>query len=165
METFVRSLKSQLRKAGRIAVLGVGSELRGDDVAGILAARLLAEHGPAVRKGRTLEVFVGDTAPENMTGEIKKFKPTHLVIIDSADIGKKAGAIKLIDPDKVGGISFSTHKLPLKILADYLRQSIGCEIIIIAIQPGILDFGSAVSREVEKSAKQVSLALKACMAG
>ena len=36
-------LKDKLNKARRIALLGVGSEFRGDDVAGILVAKSLAK--------------------------------------------------------------------------------------------------------------------------
>ena len=66
----MKNLKPELKGASKIVVLGVGSELRGDDIAGILAAENL--------KGKTsdkLQVLIGGTAPENLTGEIKKLKP------------------------------------------------------------------------------------------
>ena len=105
---------------------------------------------------KRLEVFLGATAPENLTGEIKKYKPSHLLIIDAADTASKPGTIDLIDPKTVGGISFSTHMMPLKIMVDYMLKSIKCKVIIIGIQPKVLKFGSEPSREAISSAKEIA---------
>ena len=87
MQSLTTELKNRLKAAKRIAVLGVGSELRGDDVAGMLVA------GAVQKKSKKIRVFLGATAPENLTGEIIKFKPTHLIIVDTADIKEKPGTI------------------------------------------------------------------------
>jgi hydrogenase 3 maturation protease len=153
-------LKDRLKSAKRIAILGVGSELRGDDIAGILVAQ---EFNKPSKRFRS---FIGGTAPENFTGEIKKFNPTHLVIVDSADMAKsKAGAIRLIDLKDISNFSFCTHRLPLKIMADYLIKCIDCEIIIVGIQPKTLDFGLSCSSEIKKSVKAVSRAIKKAING
>lgn len=157
MKDLKKLLKHKLKDAKRIAVFGIGSELRGDDAAGILAAK---EIKAVPCKSSNLKIFLGATAPENLTGEIKKYKPTHLVIIDSAEIGKKPGTIALLEPDKIEGVAFSTHRLPLNIMADYLRKFINCEIIIIGIQPKSLEFGSKPSKEIAFSIKQITSALK-----
>jgi hydrogenase 3 maturation protease len=148
-------LKKKLKDAKKIAVLGIGSELRGDDVAGLLVAEELKKI-----KNLKLKVFFGSTAPENLTGEIIKYKPTHIVIVDSTDTDQKAGSIILISPEEVGGISFSSHMLPIKMMVDYLLESLKCEIIIIGIQPKILMFGETISKEVKKSTKQISDAIR-----
>jgi len=158
--TLEAALKKRLPDSGRVALLGVGSELRGDDAAGLFVAEYLRKSCPKNIKQKKIKVFFGSTAPENLTGEIKKFKPAYVIIIDSADMNRRAGAVKLINPDEVEGISFCTHQLPLKIMADYLIQSIGCEVLIIGIQPARIDFNSRPSKTVEKSARQVSKILK-----
>lgn len=155
MVTLKTALKDRLRNAKKIALLGVGSELRGDDAAGILVAAHLRKTCQKNIKQQRFKVFLGATAPENLTGQIKSFKPSCLIIVDSADLGKKAGAVKLINPAEVEGFSFCTHRLPLKIMADYLIKSLACEILIIGIQPGRLDFASRPSKAVEKSVKLV----------
>jgi hydrogenase maturation protease HycI len=157
----VRSLKdeiqSRLKSAKRVAVLGIGSELRGDDIAGILVLRALEKSKKKLRRGVKLKAFEGSTAPENITGEVITFKPTHLIIVDSADIGEKPGSVLLLRADEVGrGISFSTHKIPPKILIDYFARSLKCEIIIIGIQPKTINFGKPASKAVIASAKSVS---------
>jgi hydrogenase 3 maturation protease len=116
-------LKSNLIGAKRIAALGVGSELRADDVAGILVSQKLDKDAKRISRAIELKVFLGYTAPENLSGEIKKFKPTHVMIIDTADIGKKPGEVALFTPEDSGGISFSTHKLPIKVLAQCLSNA------------------------------------------
>lgn len=144
-------LKSKLKDAKRIAVLGIGSELRGDDAAGILAAKEIKENSK-------VKVFLGGAAPENLTGEIKKYKPTHLVIIDSAKLGKKPGTINILDSDKIAGNLFGTHKLPMRVMLDYLSKSINCKTIIIGIQPKSIEFGAQISKEAVNSADKISSA-------
>ncbi len=151
MQNLKTVLKKKLKDAKKIAVLGIGSELRADDVAGLLVAEELKKI-----KSSKLKIILGSTAPENFTGEIIKYNPTHIIIIDSMDMDREAGSILLISPEEVGGVSFSSHMLPIKMMVDYLLASLKCEIVIIGIQPKILTFGEAISREVEKSAKQIS---------
>ena len=149
-----KALTSSLKGVKKLAILGVGSELRGDDIAGMVAAEIILK---ANRKN--VAVFLGATAPENFTGEIKKFKPSHLLIIDAADTSAKPGTIDLISPEIVGGVSFSTHMMPLKIMVDYIRNSIKCETWIVGIQPKVLKFGSRPSKIVIASAKEVAEAI------
>ncbi len=149
------TLKNKLKNAQKIAILGIGSELKGDDAVGLAVAQRLKAY---IKKKRikSLKVFLGQTAPENLTGEIKKFKPTHLIIIDAADFHRKAGTAKVIDAHRETGASFSTHRMPIRIIRDYLYQSIGCEIIIIGIQPQSLGFCSALSQKTRESVKMLS---------
>jgi hydrogenase 3 maturation protease len=137
-------------------VLGIGSDLRGDDAAGVLVARSLQEERVGKKLKKKLKIFIGGTAPENLTGEIKKFKPTHLIIVDAADVGFKKGAVHFISHKEVGGMSASTHKLPMKVFVDYLTHFTGCETLIIGIQPASLEFNTPPSQAVGKSVKYVS---------
>lgn len=152
-------LKINLDGAERVAVLGVGSELRADDIAGMTVAALIDEHIKKDSLNGRLKVFFGATAPENLTGEIKRYAPTHLIIVDAADTGAEPGTIDYIKPEEVAGISFSTHMMPIKILVDYLNQSFPCEVTIIGIQPKVLSFGKSPSAEVKASASQVAASI------
>lgn len=144
-------LRKNLKGAKKIAVLGVGSALRSDDAAGLLVAEELKKV-----KIPKLKVFFGSTAPENLTGEIIKYKPSHIIIVDSVDMEQEPGSILLIDPQVVEGVSFSTHMLPVKMIVDYFLESLKCEIVIIGIQPKTLEFGETVSEEVKKSTIQIA---------
>lgn len=144
-------LKKKLENAKKVAVIGIGSELRSDDAAGLLVAEKLQKS-----KIPKLKVFLGATAPENLTGEIIKYKPSHIIIIDSAEMNQKPGTMLLINPEEAGGISFSSHTLPIKMMVDYLFESLKSEILIIGIQPKTLMFGENVSKEVMGSVKKIS---------
>jgi hydrogenase 3 maturation protease len=141
-----------------VVLLGVGSELRGDDAAGIrIAQRMESLHLPGV------SALDGGTAPENLTGEIRRLSPSHLIIIDSADMGDPPGAVRLLDPDDIGGMSFGTHALPLSVLAGFLSKETGCRVTIMGIQPRSLEFDAGLSREVAQAVDEAIEALAACL--
>ncbi|MDD5194241.1 MAG: hydrogenase maturation peptidase HycI [Candidatus Omnitrophica bacterium] len=158
--TLKEKLQSKLKGAGKVTVLGVGSQLRADDAAGMLVASYLQKSCKKYPQAENLQILFGETAPENLTGEIKAFKPTHLIIVDAADTGKRAGTALIMEPGELAGISFCTHQLPMNILTDYLLKSFKCEIIIVGIQPKTLVFGKSVSRSVKAAAKEISATIK-----
>ena len=150
-------LKDRLSGARKIAVLGIGSEFRGDDGAGMLVAETLHRK---LKGRRKVKIFFGSTAPENLTGEIRKFKPTHLVIIDTIQIEDKPGTVLVLKPKDVGrGATFSTHMMPAKIMLDYLLRSLKCDVVIIGIQPDSIRFGRSISKKVSASIKAVVFAV------
>ncbi len=146
-------LKKSLAKAPAIVLVGVGSDLRGDDAAGILVAQKVQSRKSNVR------CLIGGTAPENLTGQIKKLKPSHLIVVDSADLRAAPGTIQVVGYDQIGGHSFSTHSSPLKLMIDFLLADISFEPIVIGIQPKSLEFGAPVSPEVMKAVEEVAEAL------
>jgi hydrogenase 3 maturation protease len=165
VETIKKNLQNQLLNAKRVAVLGIGSELLGDDGVGMWVAGKIESFANKSKQRSRLQAFFGCTAPENVTGQIKRFNPTHIIIVDAGTIGEAAGAIKLISPEQIEGVSFSTHRLPLKFLAQYLIQSLGCAIIFIVIQPKSLEFGKPLTAEVRKSAQELLSVLKEAVLG
>ena len=161
MQPLKKELKVRVKGAKRIAVLGIGSPLRGDDVLGLLIIEELKKALIKVKKTLPLKLFSCGSIPENYTGEIKKFKPSHFLIVDAVDTGKKAGKISIIDAKKRSAdVSFSTHRLPIKMLIDYLSHYLDCQIISIGIQPKSIEFGIPLSKEVEKNIKKVSFLIK-----
>lgn len=149
-------LKDKLRNARRVAVLGIGSQLRADDAAGLLIAKELKTYLKNNKKRNQLKVFLGETAPENLTGQIKKFKPTHLIVIDAVDFNLEIGALRVVDICTEAGVSFSTHRVPIGILRDYLFKSIQCETILIGMQPGSTEFCGRLSRGMQESTQAAS---------
>ena len=157
MKKLASVLKRKLDGARKVAILGVGSDIRGDDAAGIIVAQLIKKITAKKKSKKKVKVFLGQTAPENLTGEIKKFNPSHLLIIDSADLGGRPGKVAAIDPENIGGISFCTHSLPIKVMTDYLQQSCpGLQVIIIGIQPESLAVGSDISRDVARAVEKLA---------
>ncbi len=136
----------------RIAILGVGQELDGDDAAGILAIRKLASITvPKIE----IKIIEAGSAPENFTGALERFQPDFLLIIDAVQMNEKPGTIAWIDPSDISGYGGSTHSLPLNLFIDYMIQSCGCELGLIGIQPGTTAFGSPVSQPIENAVEQI----------
>lgn len=142
----------------RVAVLGVGSVLRSDDAAGVRVAAALGR-----RRLPGVDALDGGSAPENCTAELRRISPSHLIIVDCAQMGEAPGAVRLIDAADIGGVSFGTHALPLSVLADYVAREIGCRVTVIGIQPARIEFGEALSPEVSAAVAEVTLALEECL--
>ncbi len=138
----------------------MGSELRADDAAGLVIAEKLKTFAKTKSIKSSFKIFNGATAPENLTGVLITYNPDHLIILDSADTGEKPGTIMSISPKEVSGVSFSTHQLPLKLMIQYLQESISCAITIVGIQPKDLHFAAPMSKEVKASTVEVAQNLK-----
>lgn len=150
------SLKNRLEGCRRLALLGIGSELCADDGAGILAVRTM--RSLVFRQpfnSIEFEGFEGGNAPENSTGFIASFKPTHIILVDAAEIGAAAGEFREILRHEIPDICFSTHTLPLKIIIDYLGKVTGAVVSVIGIQPGNLDFGNCPTPEVKQGVRRL----------
>ena len=154
MQNLKKKLAAKLKKAKKTALLCIGSELRSDDAAGILVAKHLLEKKITAKK--QFKVFIGETAPENLTGEIKTFNPDLLVIIDAANLGKKPGTTAVFSAKQLRGVSFSTHTLPLGMIIDYIKGYVDCSVVLIGIQPKSIEFGISVTPAVKKAAKALA---------
>lgn len=154
------SERDQLKPDARpVVVLGVGSELRSDDAVGLRVASAIADlHLPNVF------AIQGGPAPENSTGEIRALAPSHLIIVDAADMRAEPGSVRVLDPDDLTGSSFATHGLPLSVLSRYLRDEIGCRITFIGVQPASVAFGEILSPPAEEAARILVMALSECLA-
>ncbi|OGD22334.1 MAG: hydrogenase maturation peptidase HycI [Candidatus Aminicenantes bacterium RBG_13_59_9] len=140
-------LEKKLMAAPRIAILGVGNSLRGDDAAGGIVVREL-KNTVGKRKGRKTLLLDGGEAPESLTGEVRKFDPSHVLIVDAARGGHKPGTIYLVDRDEISQDDLTTHRIPLIFLIGFLEDSLGCRVEVIGIEPKNLDLGEPVSEEV-----------------
>lgn len=159
MPSLPTQLKRRLDGAKKVVVLGIGSELRADDIAGVLVASRVKELTRGKRPGPRLKVLIGGTAPENLTGDIKRYKPTHMIIVDAADAGAKPGKIIVLEPDDTSGTSFCTHSLPTKVFTDYLLEYFPCRFTLIGIQPKNLTMGDEPSPAVVKASESVAAAI------
>ncbi len=143
-------LLTRLENARRVAFLGIGSEMRSDDAAGLYAVALIAA-GLKKHRIRRARVFFGHTAPENLTAQIRKFGPGLTVMIDASDFGKEPGEVGIVDLNRARGASYSTHRLPMAVFADYLQKTAGCECVLVGIQPASIRYGQEMSPAVRKS--------------
>jgi len=124
-----------------LLIVGIGNPLRGDDAAGLILGRAVAE-----RTGnRYLEC---EDVPENYLAEMHTTEATTIMLVDAADMGAEAGAIRLLDRHELSGWNISTHNCSLSLLADLLAEQYGKRVLLLAIQPAHLAWGERLSVQV-----------------
>jgi hydrogenase 3 maturation protease len=137
----------------RIAFIGIGSELHGDDGVGIEIIRSLSTRAGSFSRFSFME---GGTLPESVTGPIRRFAPNLVIIFDAAEFGGAPGEFRWLDTLEIDGFSASTHTFPLGAFADYLRKEFACEVQLLGIQPKAIEFGTILSPEVKKACRQLA---------
>lgn len=144
---------------GRVAVLGIGNELRGDDAAGLRVAEKLQQE---LESSSVLIVPAG-SVPENFSLDVKDFGPDHIILIDSVDLGNDPGSVFKIDPSDISNPSLSTHSISLEKIIGYWKDNTNANIIFLGIQPKRLGFDSGFSEEVENSVEKIFEYLLKCL--
>ena len=150
MRKLEKELQKELEGSKRIAVLGLGSEQRADDAAGILLVRRL-QSVISVQPFESLacQGFEGGSTPENATGPICAFHPTHILLVDAADIGTSVGEYREIAAEELPSVTFCTPIVPLLPFVDDLNRATGAAVSVIGIQPGDLDSGHQITPGIE----------------
>ena len=160
---FDSALQRALARATRIAVLGVGDDLNTLDRPGIMAAILIhALERPDVT------VFLAGTMPENFTGGLRELRPSHVVMIDAADMGLPPGSVGLIHPAQVRGQRFSTHAMPLTLVIEYIEREIRAKVVLVGVQPDAVaptDEAAALSPAVMEGIRRLKAAFSKATRG
>ncbi len=164
-QSLLRRALEHLNKAerpARVAVVGIGHELHGDDAVGVALARMLKMRVPE-REG--LLVVEAGPMPENSSGTLRRFGPDLVLLVDAAQMGAEPGTVRWLAWQIAGGNSVSTHTLPLTLFARYLTAELGCEVALIGIQPADLAFGAALSPAVREAAEATAEVLADVLQG
>jgi hydrogenase 3 maturation protease len=138
----------------------VGSDLRGDDAAGLLVIRRLSATLARWPARVPLTVLDGGTAPENLTGVVRSLAPSHVVIVDAAWLDAAPGTVALVPPPQAGGVSSCTHALPVALMAVYLCREIGASIVIVGLQPVDITYGVPLSPKIVSAASLAASAIR-----
>ncbi len=104
----------------KIAVMGIGNELRGDDAVGHVIAGDLSR----MQRDRFISFAVG-TAVENASHLIRRASPRYLFVIDAAQVvseGKRMRGWDFFPPESINSFIHSTHSLPLSMLFSIWRR-------------------------------------------
>lgn len=157
-------IKEEILAAQRVVVLTVGNISKGDDAAGILCAQELKKR-IGRRNGLRLKILIGYETPENMTGEIRGFRPDLVLILDAAQGGYKPGTVFMVGKGQIEDDGVSTHAISLALLVTYLEKTIGCKVIVLGIQPFNLGLGEGVSSPVRKTSQKLAAYLANVFSG
>jgi len=136
----------------RVAILGVGNELNGDDAAGVLAARRLEER---LSGDSNILILEGGAAPENFSGPLRRFSPDWLIFLDIAQMEVEPGYIDWLEMSEIEGVTATTHGLPVSMLANFLIAETKCQVGALLIQPASLIFDGALSTEVHAAVDEL----------
>ncbi|MHC1739591.1 MAG: hydrogenase 3 maturation endopeptidase HyCI [Anaerolineaceae bacterium] len=143
----------------RVALVGVGNELNGDDAAGNqVAAKLMALSGLPAH----FFVINAGSLPENASGPLRRFKPGLVIFVDAANFGGEPGQIQWLDETKIGGMSASSHTLPLTVLGQFLASELDCKVEYLGIQPKQLEFDHELSPELSRAVDEVVAGITSC---
>ena len=153
----------------RVAVVGIGHELKGDDAAGVKVARALlrrqrAGSQDASRPVRiSLLVVEAGPAPENVTGAIRRFAPDLIILVDAAEMGEAAGRVRWLAWQDTTGLSAATHALPPYMVAQYLATELSCQVALIGIQLQDNTLGARLTPPVQRAVRTVAAGLAALL--
>lgn len=183
-EQFKVDLLARLEEASKVAIIGIGADMRNDDAVGsAVATELIEKVVPSLQqRGERLienlgaEIIVtpkvmivnGSVVPENHVLRLVEFAPDHAIIIDAAMMGADArpGDLAFIDPGELDSITFSTHTLPLGQFIEILR-ALGVDpgITVIGIQPASLDYGETLDPAVAVTKDKLAATLHEWLEG
>lgn len=153
LEQFKEILKEWLTGADRLLVLGVGNELRGEDAAGILVARIMKRFN-----GERFEALECGVSVEECLDHAFEKKPSHLLIVDAFPNG---GRLMLLDPsDLESRTPVSTHAIPLPMLLEALGKPADTRVKILGIGVENFGFGSTVSDEYLRIVGEIATAIR-----
>jgi hydrogenase 3 maturation protease len=126
----------------------IGNRLRGDDGAGPVIASRLSEI-PDIR------IKDAGDRPERAMNWALEIRPSLVVFIDASDFGGLAGEIRELPLESISDTTFSTHRIPLPLIAGWITSETGAECRCIGIQPVSMALGEGLSPEVELAAAEI----------
>jgi hydrogenase 3 maturation protease len=129
--------------------MGIGNPLRRDDFVGMKIVKRLKRTLPNVR------IIEAGEVPESYLSLVEEAHPSHILMIDAAEMGVHPGLVRLVSPRRIAGLSLSTHTLPLSVVSEYLAKNTQAKIALLAIQPKILDYGEGLSQELSTVARRL----------
>lgn len=115
----------------KIVILGIGNEMNEKDNMGILIAQGLQKMFPDKDK---VKVIVTGNRPENYTGLLKQLSPSHILLIDTAEMGNET--IKIIDACEIEEGAPSAHNGSLSMMIKYLERAMEAKVITLGVNIG-----------------------------
>ena len=127
-----------------VLVVGIGNPQRGDDAAGLILGRAVAE-----RLGKPyLEC---EEVPENYLADMHQSPAGTVLFVDAVHMSAEAGEIRVLDLDELADPGVSTHKSSLRLLAGLLTEHYGKRVALLGIQPICLDWGKPLTEPVARA--------------
>jgi len=133
----------------------MGNELRADDAVGLHVVRLLKPF-----TNNRLFVFEGHMMPEAFISPACASHPTHLLIIDAAELHQKPGSWQILSLETVDSGLFTTHSIPATEVAAEIQRRCGTKVAFVGIQPKNREVSLSMSQECVKTAEEIAETIK-----
>ena len=118
---------------------------------------------PPLNKLEQVQVLDGREVPESATGPIRRFRPSHVLIVDAVSAGSPPGTVFFVDPGAIPEDDLSTHRIPLSHLVRYLEETVGCRVLLLGIEPKNMRQGKGLTRPVSQAVRAVAETLAGFM--
>ena len=161
IDRFESDVSHRLKRCAgtKIALLGIGNELRRDDSVGLAVIDGLG----ALIDDPSISLVKCHEVPENFTGRVKRFNPACVILIDAADFSGAPGEFRVFELNELEGIEITTHRPSLAMLGEYLQSETSASIFVIGIQPADQEFGEGLSPAVRRASTMVADALRTAL--
>jgi len=146
----LKPLLKSVSSINRVALVGVGHPLRGDDYAGSLIVKALAKH---VENRDGMYLFDAEDDVEGAISKLAHVAPKHVIFIDACEMKMNPGEMRLLPIGETNYPFFTTHGIPLKLLAEKLLPD--SEAWVLAIQPESLDLANHLSTKLSETSMSV----------
>ena len=136
----------------KIVLIGVGHPLRGDDYVGShIVKELIKRVEP---KPLNVDLFDAEDSVESVITKVTEAGPKCVIFIDSCEMSVEPGETHLISISETNYPFFTTHGIPLKVLAERLLPE--SEAWVLAIQPKQIEFSEKMSPKVSEAGLLIS---------
>ncbi len=132
-------------------LLGVGSDIRGDDGIGAFVAREFEDP--------EWEIVDCGPMPENYIIHVDEGIYEDVVLVDAADMNLEPGEIRMVPRKGLGVFTMSTHSIPLSIVMDFLEEKVD-RVFLIGIQPKEMGLKEGLTPELDDAKKRLLPLLK-----
>jgi hydrogenase 3 maturation protease len=143
--TVETDLREWLKTAVRIVIVGVGNSIREDDNIGLTILQ-----GLKGKLSSDVLLLECEMTPEGYMLDIEDFKPSHVLLVDSAVLGREVGDADLVKVTEVAAFSaVSSHMLPLRLFCEYIEKSTGAKIRLLLVEPKSMGYGERLTPELQ----------------
>lgn len=151
-DSLQKDLSEWLKGKKRVVVVGVGNPIREDDNVGLVVLGGLQGKVP-----ESVCLLECEMVPEGYLLDIEEFKPSHVLLIDAAVLGRQPGDADLVKVNEVAAFSaVSSHMLPLRLFCEYIEKTTGAKIRLLLVEPKTMEFGESLSPELQVAADKLT---------
>jgi hydrogenase 3 maturation protease len=94
--------------------------------------------------------------PEVYIGPACASHPTHVLIVDAAELHQTPGSWQVLLPAEVEQGLFTTHTIPALEVAAEIQRRCGASVIFLGIEPKSRDISLGLSKECKQAAEELA---------